>query len=118
MLDPSRGFVDGGGVEPTPAYPAVALLGEHAGPFEDAQVLADCGGGHLERLSQFSDRNTLAGAGLTKPGHDRAAGRVRQGGEGRVEGWAYILNHMVKYKVPQNRCQAYSDRVTPNGLNN
>ena len=66
------------------------------GAFQHAEVLGDRGQGHMERLGEGRDGRFTVG----EAGQERAAGRVRQRGEGGVEAAEVILNHMVKYIPP------------------
>jgi len=63
-----------------------------AGIRQHVEVLHDRGQRHRERLRQLADRNTVL---ALKPGQQCAPRRVRERGEGAVQGVIAILNHIV-----------------------
>jgi hypothetical protein len=76
--------------EPAAPHPALPTDRRQAGARQHLEVLRDGGEAHGERPSQVAD------GGLT-PGEAREDGatrRVREGGEGAIEG-SVIVNHMV-----------------------
>lgn len=62
--------------------PAVSLAHEEPRLLEHPHVFGDGGQRDVERRGELADRRLA----LREPGQDRAAGRVRERGEGRVEG--------------------------------
>ncbi len=79
----------------------MALADEQSGMLQHPQVLRDGRQGHVEGLGHFADGRLAAG----QPLENGAAGGIRQGLEGPVQG-RLIVNHMVKYLAAAGGCQA------------
>jgi hypothetical protein len=69
---------------------------DETGIREHIEMLHDRRQRHRERLRQLADRQAVAAG---QPRQQRTAGRVRERGEGLVEGLIEILNHLVLYKT-------------------
>src|SRR5580704_3725379 len=80
-LEPCRGVGQWLGFEAARPPLGVAAAGNQTGAFQHFQVLGDCRLRHRKRLGQLSYGSFSRG----EPGQDGAAGRIGQGGEGRVQ---------------------------------
>ncbi len=81
LLDPAHGRVECLALEVAGTELGTAGPGDEPAAFEHLEVLGDPREGHIEGRGQLVHR----GVALRQAGHDRPAGRVRQGGEGGVK---------------------------------
>jgi len=93
-IEPFIGFAHGFSPQSATNDAAIFITADQPRIGEHIEVLHHCRKRHREWRSQFADRKVICPA----QAHDQCApGWIGERGEGAVEIWLQIVNHMVKY---------------------
>ena len=101
-VDPAGHVLQGPRDQPAAADPSLFRVCDQTRALEHPQMLVDAGERDAKRARQLGEGRVAR----RQLGEDRAARGVGERCEGRIEGGAVILNHVVKLQAGPGACQA------------